>query len=124
MSGAWDPGISGGGPVTLDASEAGKMQPGELIVFLVDGDARNGVVLEARKGKETTQRVCTKSHGTDQFSHLRQSKEKWSATIDKMISKGLEASDADLDEVTDYLAASFPAPPAKDAPAATAPAKK
>jgi hypothetical protein len=41
-----------------------------------------------------------------------------------MISKGLEASDADLDEVTDYLAASFPAPPAKDAPAATAPDKK
>ena len=76
------------------------------------------------KGKDTTQRVCTKCHGTDQFSHLRQSKEKWSATIDTMISKGLEASDADLDEVTDYLAASFPAPPAKDAPAATAPDKK
>jgi mono/diheme cytochrome c family protein len=76
------------------------------------------------KGKETTQRVCTKCHGTDQFSHLRQSKEKWSGTIDKMISKGLEASDADLDEVTEYLAASFPAPPAKDAPAAAAPDKK
>jgi hypothetical protein len=42
-------------PVTLDASEAAKLEPGDLLTFLVDGNARNGVILAAIRGTRLTQ---------------------------------------------------------------------
>lgn len=41
-------------PVTLDAKEAEKLAPGELVSVYVD-DARNGAVIEVMKGKSIVQ---------------------------------------------------------------------
>jgi cytochrome c5 len=73
------------------------------------------VSLPEGKGKDVTQRVCSTCHGINVFVQQRHTREKWSAIIDNMVSKGLDASDEDLATITDYLATNLGPP--KDAPA-------
>jgi quinoprotein glucose dehydrogenase len=62
------------------------------------------------KGRETTLRACTTCHSTDMFAYQRHSPAEWSTIVDEMVSNGLNAPAATLDEITRYLAASFPRP--------------
>jgi cytochrome c5 len=94
-------------------------QPGEPSrnsdVPLPDGD-----------GKALTQKTCSGCHSTDVFARQRHDEEKWNQIIDNMTSKGLTASDDDLDKIAKYLATflgpnSPPVPGAQDASPKTAP---
>jgi hypothetical protein len=67
------------------------------------------------KGKDVTNRVCSTCHGVNLFAGERHTKEKWSSIIDTMVSRGLDAPDADLATINDYLATNLA--PKKDAPA-------
>lgn len=59
-------------------------------------------------GKDTTQRLCgTRCHSTDIAAKQHHDADRWDAIIENMVSKGLEASDDDLQAVNDYLAAHF-----------------
>jgi cytochrome c5 len=69
------------------------------------------------KGKDTTKRVCSGCHSTNTFASLGYTREKWSSTLDSMTAKGMDASDDEISEILDYLAAHFPPPPDKSAPA-------
>lgn len=62
-------------------------------------------------GKQETQRICTQCHELERALSPRQDREAWQATISKMVSLGLRASDDDLRLVTDYLATSYPGAP-------------
>ncbi len=77
--------------------------------------AQAEVQLPDGKGKDVTQRVCSTCHAVSQFAGERHTKEKWSSIIDDMVSKGLDASDADLATINDYLATNLA--PKKDASA-------
>jgi len=95
-------------PVTLHfiarlQTNAQAKKPSEAIVPLPDG-----------KGKEVAQRLCGTCHGTNVWVKQRHTPEKWSSIVDNMISKGLEASDDDLNTLTDYLSTYLAPPP--DAP--------
>ena len=54
-------------------------------------------------GKELTQKVCSTCHGTDIFAKQKHNLERWNQIIDNMTSKGMVASDDDLDKIAAYL---------------------
>lgn len=65
----------------------------KVIVQLPDGESR-----------ETVKKVCGSCHSTDIFARQRHSREIWSSILDSMTSRGMNASDDDLDTVLNYLA--------------------
>ena len=62
-------------------------------------------------GKQETQKLCTQCHELERALSPRQDHDAWQATINKMMTLGLRASDDDIRLVTDYLAKSFPGEP-------------
>jgi competence protein ComEA len=59
-------------------------------------------------GKDLFEKTCTACHGLEPITALKDNKEGWSDTVDDMIAKGAEVSDADKATIVAYLAASFP----------------
>ena len=55
------------------------------------------------KGKDLTKKVCSGCHALSVISDKRRSADEWDAIMERMISKGLEASDDDLDTIRNYL---------------------
>ncbi len=84
------------------------------------------VVLPPGEGHDTTKKLCSTCHGTDVFARQRHTKEKWNQILDNMVSKGMEASDDDLEKMADYLGAHLgpesPVPAPSGQAAATTPA--
>jgi hypothetical protein len=70
--------------------------------------------------KAIIERSCTGCHGVENILGKRASKEDWDNTVNTMVSRGADLSDAEIPVVVAYLAKNFPDPNAK--PAATAPA--
>lgn len=76
------------------------------------------------KGKDITKKVCSGCHALSVVSQKRRTADEWDDILERMISKGLEASDDDLDKIHDYLVTalgtasdgSANAPPASIAP--------
>jgi cytochrome c5 len=56
------------------------------------------------KGKDITKKVCSGCHSVSMFATQRHDHEQWSAIIDQMVGKGLDASDEQLNQINDYLA--------------------
>jgi cytochrome c5 len=56
------------------------------------------------KGKDVTKKVCSGCHAVSMFASQRHDHEQWSAIIDQMVGKGLDASDDQLNQINDYLA--------------------
>lgn len=80
-------------------------------------DAGSKIVLPDGPGKEVTARLCSQCHSTDVWAQQRHTRGEWSSIIDNMVSRGLEATDDQLDDINNYLATYFGPPTAKDAPA-------
>jgi len=64
-------------------------------------------LLYAENGKDTFQQVCSKCHPAEQAIAKRHSKAGWEHTIDDMIVKGAEATDAQFDAIIAYLAQNY-----------------
>jgi hypothetical protein len=78
-------------------------------------------VLPEGKGKDLVQKKCTMCHAANIFTSQKHTKEQWGSVLDNMTSKGLEASDEELDTILDYLTQNF-APVAKTPDASAPPA--
>ncbi len=65
--------------------------------------------LPAGPGLEATQRVCSSCHEFERSISLRQDRDGWKTTINKMIGLGASISEAEFGLIVDYLAANFPA---------------
>ena len=81
------------------------------------------------KGKDLAIKNCGTCHAINVWTVQHHTREQWGSIIDNMVSKGLSASDDDLDTITDYLATNFgpavktppaaePAPPSSSSPTA------
>ena len=82
-----------------------------LLVFtVVYASAQNDFKLPDGPGREVTERVCTPCHGLENVVRARMTKERWSAVVDDMVSRGAKATDAEIDQIVDYLAANFGKP--------------
>ena len=58
-------------------------------------------------GREMTQRVCGQCHSVGMFATQRHSQDEWNQVISRMMAKGMTASEDDLYEISDYLAANL-----------------
>lgn len=50
-----------------------------------------------------TKRLCSGCHAVTAFAQQRHSGDQWDVILDNMVSRGLEASDEDLEAVHNYL---------------------
>jgi competence protein ComEA len=63
-------------------------------------------------GKDTTQQICGNCHGVDMVVEHRQTRDEWTATIQKMIESGAEGTPEQFKSILDYLTKNFgPAAP-------------
>ncbi|HVW86399.1 MAG TPA: cytochrome c [Bryobacteraceae bacterium] len=75
-----------------------------------DGKAKTDSSLPEGPGKAVTERVCTACHGLENVVRARMTKERWGTVVDDMVSRGAAASDSEIDQIVDYLAANFGRP--------------
>lgn len=59
-------------------------------------------------GKEETVKLCSQCHELERSFSLRQDRESWQGTVNKMIALGMEAKDEDTRLVVEYLTKNFP----------------
>ena len=59
-------------------------------------------------GKEETARLCSQCHELARSLSLRQDRDAWQGTVDKMVTLGLQGKDEEIRAVVDYLAKAFP----------------
>ena len=64
--------------------------------------------LPAGDGKDVTEKACTACHGIEPIVAIKDDRQGWSDTVDDMVAKGAEISDADKKKIVDYLAKAFP----------------
>jgi competence protein ComEA len=59
------------------------------------------------EGKAVVTRACAKCHGLASVLRERNTRGRWAAIVDDMISRGAEVSDPEFEKVVDYLAANL-----------------
>jgi len=72
--------------------------------------ANNQVKLPDTPGRPLVEKVCTTCHALDNVVRARMTKQRWSAVVDDMVSRGATASDDEIEQIVNYLAANFGAP--------------
>lgn len=60
------------------------------------------------KGKELVAAQCVACHGIEHVTAHRDTKDGWDNVIAYMVSRGMQAKDADVAVMVDYLAKAFP----------------
>jgi len=60
-------------------------------------------------GLAAAQRMCSGCHEYERSISLRQNRDGWKATINKMLSMGAQGSEEEFAQVLEYLAANYPA---------------
>ena len=58
-------------------------------------------------GKAVVEKMCKGCHGLENIIRSRRTKDKWSDIVDDMIARGAKGTDAEADEVVDYLSSHF-----------------
>jgi competence protein ComEA len=59
-------------------------------------------------GKAETEKICTQCHELERSVSLRQDRDGWQATMNKMVSLGAKGTDQEFQAVVDYLARNYP----------------
>ena len=60
------------------------------------------------EGKAETEKICTQCHELERSISLRQDRDGWQATVNKMISLGAKGTDREFQAAVDYLAKNYP----------------
>lgn len=66
-----------------------------------------GQTLPEGPGKTVTEKMCKTCHGMENIVREKRTKDKWAEIVDDMVSRGAKGTDAEVDQVIDYLAAHF-----------------
>ena len=87
-----------------------------LVAFALAGDGApaNGPAiprvqtqLPEGKGRELVQRVCNNCHSVDLVTTHRQTRDQWTTTVQRMAQRGASATDAQFNDIVDYLTDNF-----------------
>jgi competence ComEA-like helix-hairpin-helix protein len=80
-----------------------------VIAILLTGASASAqdIVLPDGKAKAIIESACTDCHGLDQVVANGMSDKDWRATVNRMVKKGASLSDAQIDEVVEYLSVYF-----------------
>ena len=65
--------------------------------------------LPAGPGRDVTVKVCAQCHSPESVASQKLDADGWKALVNQMASNGAQATDAEFDQITKYLATSFPA---------------
>ncbi len=65
-------------------------------------------------GKVTTQRICGGCHAAEIVIGRQETKERWTQIVSDMADKGCNATDAEFNQIIDYLATNFAKPKTTD----------
>ena len=65
--------------------------------------------LPAGPGREEMQKICSSCHEVERSVSLRQDRDAWKATVNKMVSLGAQGTEQEFSAALDYLAANYPA---------------
>jgi mono/diheme cytochrome c family protein len=60
-------------------------------------------------GRDVAVRVCSQCHSPEIAAHQNLDAQGWKDLVNQMANNGANATDAEFDTITKYLAASFPA---------------
>jgi competence protein ComEA len=87
-----------------------KCLPAALLLAALSVSALPAQDLPDGPGKSDLKTVCTKCHDLNQVVARRRTAVDWSMTVDKMITQGAEATDAQFSAILDYLIVNFRKP--------------
>ncbi len=87
-----------------------KWIPFLLLAAAATAQKEKDVKLPDGPGKELVERVCGDCHGLENVVRARMTKERWGVIVDDMVSRGATATDAEVEQIVDYLAANFSKP--------------
>src|SRR6478752_191351 len=93
--------------------------PSAVSIFLIailPAAAADYSSLPAGRGRDVMVRVCSQCHSPEVAAGRRMDQPGWKGLVDQMANNGAQASDAEFDLITTYLAANFPASAALAAP--------
>jgi competence protein ComEA len=62
-------------------------------------------------GRETVKRVCGACHSPENVAGMAKTREEWGAVVGEMAADGAQATEAEFNEIVDYLATYFPKVP-------------
>jgi mono/diheme cytochrome c family protein len=79
-----------------------------ILVFAAFSATGVGAQLPNAPGKETVEKLCATCHSIDLVSGQGMTRDKWSETVSSMISRGAKGTQAEFEEVIDYLAKNLP----------------
>src|ERR1051326_150041 len=77
-------------------------------LFLAISVAAAWAQLPEGPGKTETEKICAQCHQLERSISVRQDRDGWQATINKMISLGAKGTDPEFQAVVDYLAKNYP----------------
>jgi hypothetical protein len=83
--------------------EAAQAQPAPGI----PGNFTADIPLPEGEGRDQARKICGKCYSTDIFAKEHHTRDQWSVILDAMTSKGMQASDDDIDLILDYLSTNF-----------------
>ena len=78
-------------------------------LFLLGGAACVWAQMPPGPGREETQRVCSGCHELERSISLRQDRDGWKATINKMVGLGAQGTEQEFSAALDYLSQNYPA---------------
>ena len=86
----------------------GKSAPSDVSTVLLPKHQSQTGLLPAGPGREVTARVCSSCHSLSLTANERLSAQGWHDLVRLMAARGAVATDDELNEITAYLARSFP----------------
>jgi competence protein ComEA len=89
------------------ASAAPQQPPAPLRTFTPEEIAAMAATLPEGTARELTVRVCGPCHEPQRAASLRLTREGWEGVVQKMAGLGARATDAEFEQITEYLATNF-----------------
>ena len=78
-------------------------------LFLLGGAICAWAQMPPGPGREETQRVCSGCHELERSISVRQDRDGWKATINKMVGLGAPGTEQEFSAALDYLSQNYPA---------------
>jgi hypothetical protein len=98
-----------GAAVEVDRMKAIPFMPGILLFFVIAPGASAQSSLPEGPGQKLVELVCSKCHTTERIASKALTKSEWKEEVTEMLQEEDDVTEAEKDEIIDYLARNFPA---------------
>jgi mono/diheme cytochrome c family protein len=92
---------------TTTSPTSAQQSPPQLRTFTPEEIAAMAATMPEGPARELAVKVCAQCHEPQRAASVRLTREGWEGVVAKMVGLGARASDAELEQITDYLASNF-----------------